>query len=81
MALLEMLVEILFIDLIRLTGIFVRWTFVALAQRAMGNQVQSFNKYHTKLLRDNDRSNRMSDGIIHWILGIGTWLVAISLMV
>lgn len=82
MELLEGFFEVLFIDLIKLTGIFVRWSSVAAWRLLSGEHVVmvSFKKYHRKMTSDKDPSNRMSDGIIHWLLGIGTWLGAILLM-
>jgi hypothetical protein len=81
MILLEAIVELLFIGLIRSTGIFVRWSFVAAWQLARGRQVVTFNKYYTRMADDKDPFNQMSDGIIHWLLGMGMWLGIIFLIV
>lgn len=80
MVLLELIFELLFIDFVRSTGIFVRWSFVAAGQLSNGKQVVSFRKYHRKMATEKDPSNEMSDGIIHWLLGIGIWLGVIFLM-
>jgi hypothetical protein len=79
MVLLEAIVEVIIIGVITLTGIFVRWFFAALMQLTRGRQVASFRQYSRKMTSDKNPSNRMSDGIIHWILGAAIWLGAVLL--
>lgn len=78
---LQLIFEILFVDLVRWTGILVRWSFVAVGLLAMGREVTSLRQYNKKMTRDRDPSNKMSDGIIHWLLGAGTWAGVIFLLI
>src|SRR5688500_3071105 len=74
--LIEVIFQIVLVDLIKLTGIFARWNFIAASQLLNSKQVVSFWEFHRRMRSSKDPSNQMSDGIIHWLLGIGIWFGA-----
>jgi hypothetical protein len=70
MVFVELFFEVIVSVVIMRSGISVRWGFSAAIKKMSGQPITPHNRYVTKMLKDSNHSNRVSDAIINFLLGV-----------